>query len=83
MERFKQIDEFIVERMFECDDEAKMYSSLFIVKQALQRNIPKKVIHKIEGMGWLCPNQDCRIKHFDDEPVSFCKHCGQAIDWSE
>ena len=52
---------------------------------ALEKQIPKKpIIHgyregrEINTISFTCPN--CN-KHIGRE--NFCKHCGQALDWSD
>lgn len=65
--------------------------------EALEKQIPKKVV-KVKlresewGVPWRCPLCEADIAKVefmrDDgfepkEKVSYCWHCGQAIDWSE
>ena len=46
---------------------------------ALEKQIPKKPIYKIEELFRLCPNCDFPL------PLcfKFCNRCGQALNWSD
>ena len=56
-----------------------------LCKKALEKQIPKKPIiygyregREINTISYTCPI--CN-KHISRE--NFCKHCGQALDWSD
>lgn len=61
--------------------------------EALEKQIPKKVEYGIDG-SWgtekeqpVCPVCDYFITRTqfigEGKKVTYCDHCGQAIDWSE
>ena len=58
--------------------------SLDIAISAIEKQIPKVVEHK-DGVWSICPC--CRgsvcndTEHGVNREVSYCEHCGQAIDW--
>lgn len=65
-------------------------TALEMAIQALEKQVPKKVIWENEKNGkvylfsWAyCPNcgSDMCDKH--NEEFQFCPDCGQALDWSE
>jgi hypothetical protein len=64
--------------------ETPITEALNMAVEALEKQISKKPIW---DMGWVCPN--CKheeILHFPKRPDwndLFCKHCGQALDWSD
>ncbi|MBO5463770.1 MAG: hypothetical protein J6A49_10720 [Clostridia bacterium] len=74
-------DEFHVEALKVCE----------VVKQALEKQIPKKVTHEASIFKCCtCPN--CKnvvdeFTHFNGRRVRViynnCKFCGQALDWSD
>ena len=50
-----------------------------LIDIAIEKQIPKKPIYKIEELFRLCPNCDFPLPlHF-----KFCNSCGQALDWSD
>lgn len=52
--------------------------------QALEKQVPKKVIWKNEIFLWAyCPNCGNDICDEDNVELKFCTDCGQALDWSE
>ena len=69
-------DEFHVEALKVCE----------VVKQALEKQIPKKPIlaeeqHIRYSMNYICPL--CG-KHFSGTGIaSYCYHCGQALIWED
>lgn len=75
----------------ECIEEGKIvqeafdYSFFYTVKEALEKQVPKKSIAEYRSvLHYICPNCNCTVKLYYDSPIFlFCKHCGQAIDWSE
>lgn len=64
---------------------AKFFEGISVANEALEKQIPKKPnIHgyregrEINTISYTCPI--CN-KHIGRE--NFCKHCGQALDWSD
>lgn len=58
-------------------------TALEMAIQALEKQIPKKVIWKYAFYWACCPN--CGYNNFDveKEESNFCPDCGQALDWSD
>lgn len=54
------------------------------VKSALEKQIPQAAEHG-DGAWSICPNCGGSIcndtEHATNKEVSYCEHCGQAIDW--
>ena len=52
--------------------------------KALEKQIPKKAEHE-DGVWSICPccgGSVCNdTEHAVNREVSYCEHCGQAIDW--
>ena len=62
------------------DDFQRDKKCLFKCKDALEKQIPKKVIHKVDHIeAWYCPV----CKAWQNDTGYFCDRCGQALDWSE
>lgn len=62
----------------------------YVVRIALEKQIPKKPLIRYENMGFgISPNETFKIKGCpcckedldSDETTYFCQNCGQAIDW--
>ncbi len=62
------------------------------VEDAIKKQIPKKVgyraLRQTEwGSPWHCPECEAELIEVcfgdDENKVSYCWHCGQAIDWSD
>ena len=51
--------------------------------QALEKQIPKKVIWKYAFYWACCPNCKNNIYDEEKEKFKFCPDCGQALEWSE
>ena len=53
---------------------------------AIEKQIPKVAEHE-DGVWSICPccgGSVCNdTEHAVNKEVSYCEHCGQAIDWSE
>ncbi len=49
------------------------------VMKAVQKQMPKKPIQS-DSLGSLCPKCGDRLGVFQE---SFCRNCGQALDWSD
>ena len=56
-----------------------------IALDAIEKQIPQKPIGEYRSvLHYICPNCNCTVKLYYDSPIfPYCKHCGQAIDWSE
>lgn len=54
-----------------------------ITIQALEKQVPKKIIWKYDTFWACCPN--CGYDNYDmeKEESNFCPDCGQALDWSD
>lgn len=53
-------------------------------KSAIEKQIPKKPLDiekDYDGDYGKCPN--CEKMLLDFEDYKYCKHCGQALDWSD
>lgn len=56
--------------------------------EALKKRTPKKPLEN-EPMWAVCPDcggsisKDNVQEHITDGDITFCEHCGQAIDWRE
>lgn len=57
-----------------------------IALKAIERQMPKKAEHE-DGVWSICPNCGGSVcndtEHAVNKEVSYCEHCGQAIDWSD
>lgn len=54
--------------------------------EALEKQMPKKVIFEDDGDSLLCPNCGLELMGSITEPDHdpyYCFECGQALDWSE
>lgn len=71
----------------------KLDEAVDIAIEAMEKQIPKKVEYGIDG-SWgtekeqpVCPVCDYFIiqTYFigEGKKVTYCEHCGQALDWSE
>lgn len=60
--------------------EQEQYNALKLAKEALEKQIPKKPV-KWCGI-WICPTCDYG-QDTDRFKPSYCKSCGQHLDWSE
>ena len=69
----------IGKRFEECE------KAIEIAVDAIEKQIPQKPIGEYRSvLHYICPNCNCTVKLYYDSPkFPFCKHCGQAIDWSE
>lgn len=60
-----------------------------IAQKAIEKQIPKKPYYKEKAFfnfdGYCCPNCNTFIKSKNEWHVkpTFCKNCGQALDWSD
>lgn len=85
-----------IDYCFECDNDRipTTQEDLLIIKEALEKQIPKKpTSHKVEfgkkkagydiwteyARVYSCP----RCEKFLSERYDWCYKCGQALDWSE
>ena len=49
---------------------------------ALDKQIPKKPIGDLHSVPhYRCPTCKCTVSMYNTQYDSFCKYCGQAIDW--
>lgn len=74
-----------------------MIDALEMGIEALEKQIPKRVIHRNTmhtqyNSPWSCPNCEAdlsKVEFFSfgggeaNNRCSYCWHCGQAIDWTE
>ena len=85
-------DSAILQEIINYDKENKICDVYLLdksfVKNALEKQIPKKVI-KQGKYSFVCPycKQDLGIEQedisvYDMTPPKHCEHCGQALDWS-
>lgn len=59
-------------------------TALEMAIQALEKQVPKKVIWENEIFLWAyCPNCGSDICDEDNVELKFCTDCGQALDWSD
>ena len=62
----------------------KANKALDIAITALEKQIPKAAEHE-DGAWSICPNCGGSIcndtEYATNKEVSYCEHCGQAIDW--
>lgn len=74
----------IVERLFCKGCEEDCYESgkccWLTIKDALEKQIPKKPINWLGKMP-ICPR--CNRADYIKPLESYCKFCGQFVDWSE
>lgn len=62
----------------------KNIEALKIVKQAVEKQIPKKPTHYDSIPHDRCPNCHNAVKVFcDAHEYHYCLYCGQALDWSD
>lgn len=74
----------------ECDNDSipTTQDDLQTIKEALEKQIPKKPIEKevigVSMSGYKykgqCPKCSLTVSQFSG---NYCHHCGQALDWSE
>ena len=60
--------------------DAEFESALSLAIEALEKQIPKKPYDIV-----CCPlcKIEVELQPIDTEQVTYCLHCGQAIDWSD
>lgn len=52
--------------------------------KAVDKQIPKKPIGDLHSVPhYRCPTCKCTVSMYNTQYDSFCKYCGQAIDWIE
>lgn len=84
----KKIQEFI-----DCDGTQMIdIMTLIAAQDALSKQVPQKP-HNIKLIAFdknsrpifraVCPNVKCHIDVFSTVNTKFCRHCGQALDWSD
>ena len=50
--------------------------------KAIDKQIPKKPIGDLHSVPhYRCPTCKCTVSMYNTQYDSFCKYCGQAIDW--
>ena len=59
------------------EDDWEHYKTII---DALEKQIPKKPIYKAEGK---YTTMVCPVCEKGNLVLPYCKHCGQALDWSE
>ena len=88
-----------IDYCLECDNDRipTTQEDLRIIKEALEKQIPKKPITETVNRGisvsgeydidfnYLCPNCSTVVGDYEtnDAFYKFCPDCSQAIDWSE
>jgi hypothetical protein len=63
----------------------KFYSSqnsFDLAIEALEKQIPKKMIYASENKDYKCPNCKSRYDNPQNDGILCCAICGQKIDWS-
>lgn len=84
-EALKDINETLKGKVEELNDPyPNVWSETLIVcKEALEKQIPKKVEKGEIGeyMGYYCPV--CHEELVQDGQWDYCMFCGQALDWEE
>jgi hypothetical protein len=61
-------------------------NALYMAIEALEKQIPKKPIENERDWA-VCKNcggsisKDNIFEHIVDRDITFCEHCGQAVDW--
>lgn len=71
-------------------DRGELRAAVKTAKRALRKRIPVHVLED-ESKWAICPNPQCVgsvykeniLEHIYDEDITFCEHCGQALDWGE
>ena len=67
----------------QCTSEEHQKAKILAIK-ALEKQIPKIAEHE-DGVWSICPccgGSVCNdTEHAVNKEVSYCEHCGQAIDW--
>lgn len=65
-------------------DKQEYTDMLLLCKEALEKQIPKVAEHE-DGVWSICPCCGGSVandtEHAVNREVSYCEHCGQAIDW--
>ena len=62
----------------------RMTASVEVAQEALQKQIPKKPIEYDSLPRHRCHLCRCAVRVFSNDPYDkCCKHCGQALDWSD
>lgn len=50
--------------------------------KAVEKQIPKEPIGDLHSVPhYRCPTCKCTVSMYNTQYDSFCKYCGQAIDW--
>ncbi|MBQ0088764.1 MAG: hypothetical protein KBT27_05490 [Prevotellaceae bacterium] len=86
-EAINNIEMHIAEMMVSLQDTDEHLEAEQIAIEALEKQIPKK--YEIFNGQASCPN--CKTLFGDNETLKklihwnmdYCKHCGQALDWSD
>jgi len=74
--------------------EATSFDYMYTVKDALDKQVPKKPSYIYNGFDksskrWRCPNCTALLYEIDvnncgwGHQADYCEDCGQAIDWDE
>ena len=78
----------ITDKNNDCKFTEDDYKANEMAIQALEKQIPKRVIRPYKG-NYKCPTCENYIYITDDdlyvygiEPPKYCDECGQALDWS-
>ena len=68
---------------YQNDDACETCEINFAIK-AIDKQIPKKPIGDLHSVPhYRCPTCKCTVSMYNTQFDSFCKYCGQAIDWIE
>ena len=75
----------------ECRYEGYYYNLIEVTKQALKKQMPKKVLYEYDGYYddvpvydiARCPNCDCAFEEDYNWNSKHCPNCGQRLDWGE
>lgn len=58
--------------------------ALEIIKKAIEKQIPKKVVREAGKILYSCPNNRLHQMTVDKKgEFRYCSICGQALDWSD
>ena len=83
----KKFDNLCGNYLYQNADKIEYEQALYDGAQALEKQIPKKVILGYDERDSICcPNCKGEIAEMDDYDYykhNYCPDCGQALDWSD
>ena len=83
----KKFDKLCGNYLYQNADKIEYEQALYDGAQALEKQMPKKVILGYDERDSICcPNCKCELMSmdwYDHWKCNYCENCGQALDWSD